>query len=382
MINEYRYLASFKPKGYPVKHRHREAFDPDLLAPSEFMARTRKIRELDHELDRFIFTAKDYFELVSDAYASNIHWSTSLEGNPLTDQEVVRVTRETLSGQVRERPPGPSQEVVNHLVNLLYPQLFSLPWTEQKVCELNRMLLADTGTTARTGEYRAHHVMVGDPGTGEEHFIAAPPDDVPDQMRKLIQWTNGRSQVYDPIIAATVMFHEFESIHPFENGNGRTGRCLFHLFLQATALKNSHLCKIDHKMIEDRDLYYDLLAYTDETGSYRELIDFFSLAILRSYEEANEALGKKDLLSMELDETSKRLAQKAKAHRAFFSIAEARGWAGNLSEQTIGKRLSELEDLGFLESSGRTKSRRYRMKDPLSEFRDGLKDGKGPAGTL
>lgn len=379
MINEYQNLTAFKPKGYPVKHRHKETFDPHISVGPEFVRRVKRIRELDLDFDRFILSADDYFDLVTEAHASNIHWSTKLEGNPLTENEVKRLTRDTMSGNIHEKNSGPNQEVINHLFNILHPGAFGLPWKHETICLLNKFLLDGTGNPALSGQYRKKHAMVGDPATGEEHFIAAPPEFIAQEMGTLLEWTNDRAWIYDPIIAATTMFHEFESIHPFEDGNGRTGRCLFHLYLQDRALKNSHLCKIDRKMVEDADLYYGLLGYTDETGSYKELLDFVSIAILRGYEEAYDALSKKDLLSTGLNENAKRILIKAKSFKGYFSIKDARTWIDSLSDQTIGKYLSELEGLGALESIGRTKSLRYRMKDPLVQFKDMLEQKREAA---
>lgn len=373
MINDQRYLVAFKPKGYPVRHKHKELFDPAISVSPEFASRVKKIRELDNEFERFILTADDYFNLVTDASASNIHWSTKIEGNPLSENEVRKVTRETLSGNLEERNNGPNQEIINHLVNLFYPDAFKLPWAHKTICILHSYLLDGTGNPSLQGMYRKKHVMAGNKETGEENFIAAPPEFIEREIGTLLDWTNDQALVYDPIIAATVMFHEFESIHPFEDGNGRTGRCLFHLYLQDRALKNSHLCKIDNKMVEDSELYYDLLGYADETGSYKELLDLVSIAILKSYEEAKEILSGQDLLSSELNENAKRILIKAKSHKEYFSIKEARSWIDNLSDQTVGKYLAQLEELGALESIGHTKSLRYRMKDPLIQFKEMLK---------
>lgn len=91
--------------------------------------------------------------------------------------------------------------------------------------------------------------------------------------------------------------------------------------------------------------------------------------MLKSYEEAQEALSKKDLLSAGLDEASKRLLIKAKARKGYFSRKEAASWVDGMSEQTVGKRLNELEEMGALESTGQTRAKRYRMKDPLANFK-------------
>lgn len=355
-----------------MRHRHKEVFDPQMTVSKEFGPRVRKIRELDIEFDRYILKASDYADLITEAYASNIHWSTSLEGNPLSEDEVRIITRETLFGNMKESRSGPVQEIINHLVNMCSPEAFCLPWSDSTVCMLNHVLLEGTGSSVPIGKYRDRRAMVGDPLTGEEHFIPAPPEWIPGEMAQLLEWTNNKSLVYEPIIAATIMFHEFESIHPFADGNGRTGRSLFHLYLQQRALKNSHLCKIDQKLIENTDLYYDLLAYTDQTGSYDELIEMVSIVVLKSYEEAREALSKRDLLGTNLDDASKRILINAKAHKEYFSRLEAMEWVDGLSEQTVGNRLNALEEIGALESKGKTRSKRYRMKDPLADFKTAI----------
>jgi Fic family protein len=369
MINDYSYLTQFKPRGYPVSHKRKVPFSPRITISREFTERINRVRELDQEFERFILRADDYLDLVVDAYASNIHWSTALEGNPLSEEEVRKVTRMTMTGRV-EHPGGPNQEIINHLVNVYMPMGFQLPWTRETLCRLNEYLLEDTGNRSKVGIFRTTPAYVGDPVTGEEHFKPAPPEHIGEEIDSLLYWVNNDAPIYNPVIAASVMFHEFESIHPFEDGNGRTGRCLFHLYLKYTALKNSHLCKIDHKMLENSELYYDLLGYADQEGSYKELLDFISIALLRSYEEAYEELMSKDLLSSSLDETAKQLLIRARRHKDNFSIREARSWINGLSEQTIAKRLRELEAEGALESKGRTVGLRYRFKDPFVGTRE------------
>ncbi len=376
MINEYHNLTQFKPTGYPVRHKHKVPFNPEISISKEFSERVRRIRELDQEFKRFLLKADDYLDLIVDAYASNIHWSVALEGNPLTEKEVRKVTRTTLTGTV-EHPGGPSQEIINHLVNVYMPRDLPMPWNKETLCRLNTYLLENTGNSSMIGSFRNKQSYVGNADLGEEHFIASPPEHIGQEMDALLDWLNAKAPIYDPIIAATVFFHEFESIHPFEDGNGRTGRCLFHLYLKYTALKHSDLCKIDQRLIEDSDIYYNLLGYTDQFGSYKELLDYISIALLKSYEEAYETLSNKDLLSSSLDETSKRLLDKARSHRTYFSITDARSWMGsNISDQTMGKRLKELERLGALESTGRTVRLRYRFKDPLNDINELLRTGK------
>ena len=127
---------------------------------------------------------------------------------------------------------------------------------------------------------------------GQETFRPCPPIHIAREMESLLDWTNRRAPALHPLVAATVFFHEFESIHPFLDGNGRVGRTLFHLYLQQHGLANSHLCMVEKELTTDPETYYQLLAWTDQSTSYAELLDYFSAALLRSYEAALKRIEK------------------------------------------------------------------------------------------
>ncbi len=326
---------------------------------------------MDMELDRFILSAADYLELVTEAYASNIHWSTKLEGNPLSEEEVVRLTRQTFAGK-EEKNPGPQQEIVNHLYGHFLRDRLKLPWSPGTIRSVHDMLTEGTGTEGVPGEFRRTHASVFDAGT--EAFIACPPEHIEDEISSLLVWLNSFGQALEPLVCSTVFFHEFESVHPFQDGNGRVGRTLFHLLLQETGMRNAKLCKIDHHLLRNPATYYDLLAYADESASYAEMIDYFSLCVLEAYEEALGKYRGKDLLSEGLDEGSIRLVQKARSCGVAFTLKEAAGWVEGVGEQTVRSRLNHLVDIEVLSKEGRTAATRYRFLDPFESFKEKVRE--------
>ncbi|MCG7844890.1 MAG: Fic family protein, partial [Methanomassiliicoccales archaeon] len=192
---------------------------------------------------------------------------------------------------------------------------------------------------------------------------------VREELRSLLDWLNSYGQSLEALVCATVMFHEFESIHPFEDGNGRVGRTLFHLLLQDMGLTNSKLCKIELQLLQEPSIYYSLLAYADESGSYRELVEYFALCVLNAYEEAVNAFGSKDLASNGLDEATLRLVQKARELNDWFAVKDAVSWVEGLGEQSVRKRLNELVGIGSLTKEGRTMSTRFKFLDPFEPFK-------------
>lgn len=372
MVINYDRFLSYHPSGQPVRHRRKVPFQPLIMIGTGTKDVLLDIRRLDNELDRFVLTATDYMELVTEAYASNVHWSTQLEGNPLKEEEVMRLTRQTFSGKEGEMNPGPQQEIINHLYAYFLRDRLRLPWSLGTLRSVHAMLTEGTGTEGVPGEFRTTHASIMDHGT--EAFIACPPQYLQEEASSLLEWLNSSGPALEPLVCSTVFFHEFESIHPFRDGNGRVGRTLFHLLIQESGMRNSKLCQIDRHLLRDPSVYYDLLAYADEKSSYSEMIEYFALCVLEAYQEAFERFRGKDLLSKGLDESSIRLVQKAREVAAPFELRTAAGWVEGLGEQSLRARLNRLVDMGFLAKDGRTAATRYRFIDPFQSFKEKVRE--------
>lgn len=322
----------------------------------------REIHELDSILGGYMLSEQDYYDLVLDAYSSNIHWSTRIEGNRMTLEEVRDLaTRYTACG-TRESPNGPIQEILNHM-GFLFQKEFEMPWSLDTILFVHRSLMTGVGSAA-PGVLRDTDVCVrGSDGT--EFFIACPKGAVEAETASLMDWVN--ASPFGDIVTATLFFHEFESIHPFEDGNGRTGRVLFQALLKQLGLPNCDLCKFEEKMLSDTQTYYGLLAYTDSTGNYTPLVRYVSESMLCAYREAVEAFSGRDRLKG-MDENARYLAMKAKKKGAF-TLQEASSWL-SIGDVALRKRLEELVEAGILGKEGRTRSLRYVFLDPFRSLRE------------
>ena len=325
-----------------------------------------RIRILDAELERIILSDRDYLELVKDSFSSNIHRSVSLEGNPLSEKEVRRISTSFLEGRLNDLDTdNHTQEILNHLYSFLFKEKFSLPWDIEKIKQVHRIITMGIGLGTEPGVFRKERSCVrGEDGF--EYFIPCPPEHLEEEMDSLLDWLN--HSPYDEVVTATIFFHEFESIHPFDDGNGRAGRTLFHMLLQEMGLKNSGLCKFEKEVLGSLDLYYNLLAYTDESGDYEPIVLYVTESLLHAYEEALDSLQGKNILK-NLDEASKTLVIRAKGN-SWFSVPDAAGWIVSMSEQSIRKRLVQVEGMGVIERKGKTRSLRFRFKDPFIDLKE------------
>ena len=364
MASDYREkldYSRYKVDGYPVRHKEKVPFYPMLSLSQDVRRMMREIREMDRSLDDLILSGADYEDLVLDAYASNIHWSTKIEGNRMTMEEVRELTRKYTSGEARESPMGPVREILNHLDSMFSDSLFRMPWSVETVKRVHFILMKGVGQT-EPGRIRDVDVSVTDP-SGFEYFIACPHGKVEVELERLVDWVN--CSHLDEFATATAFFHEFESIHPFEDGNGRTGRVLFQTILRELGLRNCGLCKFEEKLLSDTGTYYDLLAYTDRIANYTPLIHYVIESLREAYKEAVDTLSEKRP-SPRLEENTRKLAMMAKKNS--FGFQEACGW-NPLGEASVRSKLNTLVNLGILGKEGRTRSMRYVFRDPFRDLR-------------
>lgn len=338
-----------------------------VITPPHLRERLLEVTQFDQELERFILRRTDYFELVSDAWAANFHASTALEGNPLDLEEVRRSTKNSMRGEpVTDNDPH-HQEIVQHVLSWASPDLFQRTWDVELVRKVH-FLLTDGLDDAKylPGRLRDDHDRVQITGKdGTVWFEGAPGVHVLDELTELLRWLRDEAPALHPLVAATVFFHEFESIHPFEDGNGRLGRVLFHAYLQVSGLENAHKCMIEPILTQDPDLYYRILAHADHTGSYTPLLDFVVDAALGAYEEAVTRFRERDLLTVGVDENRKRLLIQAKRRGDWFTVKDATEWVDGRGESSVRNYLLYWEQQGAVESTGTTRDRRFRFADPL-----------------
>lgn len=368
MIMDYRKYDSYKAEAYPVRHRKKDLSRIEARIDLEYKRKILDIRDMDAQLGNYILGADDYVELVSEAHSVNVHWSTHLEGNPLSLDEVRKSSRRMMtSKEVIIKDPGPAQEIMNHLYFLFAGDMFLLPWHIETIEDLHRILMTGTGEDCSPGTIRTKGEEMGVyTEDGTESFIACPGVHVRNELGALLDWID--ISPYDPLVTAVVFFHEFESIHPFTEGNGRVGRTLFHILMQELGLENFGLCRLEDKLLAVNGRYYSLMEYTDAEADYTPLCEFFTDCILEAYDEAIREFSAKDVLKG-LDENARTIALEARAEGDWFSVSDAREWVGGVGEQTVRARLSDLTGMKVLEKDGLTRATRYRFRDPFEHLR-------------
>lgn len=126
--------------------------------------------------------------------------------------------------------------------------------------------------------------VLKNPRTGE--IVYTPPDvqEVLSYMKNLEEYINENNDI-NPLIKLAIIHYQFESIHPFYDGNGRTGRILNILYLILNDLLDSPILYLSKYIIRNKNEYYKLFAEIRETGSFEEWIMYFLIGIEEMSEE-------------------------------------------------------------------------------------------------
>lgn len=196
--------------------------------------------------------------LQRDARVRNTHSSTAIEGNPLT-LEQVRLIEE--GHGLPAEPSRAKREVLNYLAGLRYVERHAdkKRVTHRDVFTLHTTLADEVMDQGDAGRYRDIQVYVG-------RYTPPEPQLVRELMAELLAWWNGQSREWSPVISSAILHYQFEAIHPFADGNGRTGRALALWELYRRGFDTHHIFSVDEVYSEDRPAYYAALANVRKQG--------------------------------------------------------------------------------------------------------------------
>jgi Fic family protein len=150
------------------------------------------------------------------------------------------------------------------------------PLSARLVREMHGALLArGRGSEKSPGEFRRSQNWIGGSRPGNAHFVPTPPALVPDAISALERFLHEEHARYPVLVTAALAHVQFESIHPFLDGNGRIGRLMIPLLLHQAGLLRQPLLYLSLYLKQHRDDYYRLLDRVRSTGDWEMWLDFF-----------------------------------------------------------------------------------------------------------
>ncbi len=296
--------------------------------------------------------------LQKDTRTRNVHASTAIEGNPLTLEQVraVEEGREPAASDPRSR-----REVVNCFAGLRYVEKNAAKKTirHEDLFNLHRILAGEVMDQGEAGRYRSIAVRVG-------NYLPPTPNEVSGLMFELLDWWNKRSTGLSPVLSSAILHYRFEAIHPFADGNGRTGRALALWELYRRGFDTHHIFSVDEYYWEDRPRYYAALEAVRHAGEdLTSWLEYCAEGLRQTLERVWLRVQAYDLKSPEkivLRPKQERLLELLRDHG---TMAPAELWSAlGVSKQGTLDLLRPLIAAGLVEKIGNKKTGRYALRTP------------------
>ncbi len=264
-----------------------------------------------------------------------IHDSLAIEQNTLTLEQVTSV----LNGKMIIAPPKDIQEVKNAYE--IYELLDTLdPYSVDDLLKAHGVMTS--GLVEESGFFRTKPVGVVDSKSGEVIHVGTLPAYVPQAVEDLLQWL--KSDDTNDIIKSCIFHFEFESIHPFLDGNGRTGRLWQTLILSKVDPIFAYL-PVESMIYKKQDEYYQAINDSDYAGESTEFIIF----MLETIKDALlEATAQSDIQSDNKDVTleEQKIIELLIDNPNITQLEVAK--ALNVTDRTIKRRMKTMQEKNLI----------------------------------
>lgn len=362
-------LKSFVPLTLPLKE--------EIVNQLEFI---NKLIEANKSLAQYQIMLKNTkidseFLLNPFIYNEAVH-STKIEGTQVTLDEVLEV-------EVKSRKGNKDvQEAINyyHALKDGMDTLKELPISSRLFKLLHKTLLSNNvrGSNRTPGEFRKIQNFIGPEGCTIETASYIPPEPqlVDEYMSNLDNYINDPLDKYDELIRVAIMHAQFETIHPFLDGNGRIGRILIPLYLYSKDVINYPNFFISDILEKDKHKYYRYLNDIRFKGDWTQWIKFFLECIDVQAKKNIQLIEEINILYEEDLEKANSLINTSNIRNLvnmMFELpiftAKIMAKLTGISEPTCRRYLNKLEEEKIIFSNGKIRSKTYYYYSLLDKLR-------------
>lgn len=286
-----------------------------------------------------------------------------------------------------EEPEAPEKrddwlEVNNYVkaMNQAIDELQKLPLSCRLIRQAHRILLASgRGEQKTPGEFRTSQNWIGGASIVDAVFVPPAAEKLGELMSDFEKFLNNQEFHIPHLIKIAIAHYQFETIHPFLDGNGRVGRLLITLYLVASGILEKPLLYLSAFFEKDRSLYYDKLTVTREKNDLNQWIKYFLVGVAKTAEEGTLTLQKIMQLKARAEEKvfgmGKRSANARKLLLGLFqnpvaSIKDIQAIT-NLSPKAAGDLVAVFVEKGLLtETTKQQRNRIFVFREYLKLFGD------------
>ncbi|MEO6282752.1 MAG: Fic family protein [Dyadobacter sp.] len=373
-------MKDFKAGGY-VSQSYYKSFQPENIN-RDWLVDDMQLLSLLSKADRSLGRLDMYSEYVHiDLYirmhiAKEATQSSKIEGTR-TNLEEAFLEKDEISMEKRDD----WEEVQNYIsaMNEAVKQLHTLPFSSRLIRQTHKTLLQGVrGRHKQPGEYRISQNWIGGVTINDAVFVPPVHTSIADLMSDIEKFANDEINPLPDLLKIGLIHYQFETIHPFLDGNGRVGRLLITLYLVNKGILKQPILYLSDYFERNRTLYYDNLMRARTHNDINQWLKFFLVGIIEISKTGvstfDGILQLKRSLDIKIQSFGNRASDAKKIVEYLYGqpvidVSRIESITGK-SKVTNYKLLSDFEKLEILqEISGGQRNKLYIFKDYLDLFR-------------
>ncbi len=361
---------AFVPKPLPP--------DPPLVLDADLHELIEKAMLAVGRLDGLTTVLPDPMLFIYSYVRKEAVLSSQIEGTQSSLSDLLLFENKGVAGV----PLNDVQEVSNYVAAMTYglKRLKELPISLRLLKEIHGVLLKKgRGAKTAPGEFRTSPNWIGGTRPGNAVFVPPPPDHLLDCLGALEKFLHN-DPVKTPLLLKVALAHvQFETIHPFQDGNGRLGRLLITFLFCADGVLSEPLLYLSLYFKQHRQQYYDLLQAVRLTGDWEAWLRFFLTGVATTANQAAQTARNLMKLAAADEKRIQSLGKAAGSALRLHRLLQAQPVVSiatvskelNLSVPTVTAGLERLETLGMVrEITGGNYARVYTYKKYLALLND------------
>jgi Fic family protein len=301
--------------------------------------------------------------------------SSKIEGTKTNIEEAL-LDKEDVEDEKRDD----WEEVQNYInaLNSAIKNLEKLPFSSRLIKETHKILLQGVrGNHKLPEEFRSSQNWIGGASINDATFIPPVHTSIHEYMGDLEKFVHNREFYFPDLLKIALIYYQFETIHPFLDGNGRVGRLMITLYLVEKGILKKPILYLSDYFERNRTLYYDNLMRVREKNDLTQWFKFFLVGIIETTKSGINTFDKVLKLQKEVELKIQNLGSRQKNAQAVtnYLFQHPIVDAGKVKELTslsspsVYKLISELESCGIIkETTGAKRGKIYAFREYIDIF--------------
>lgn len=375
-------IRQYKAGSYKKQYGY-QSFSPEPIN-HEWVISDAKLNHLLSEANRKMGELNAFSHLVPDVdffikmhIAKEATKSSRIEGTQTSIEEAIQNAE-----QIDPEKRDDWQEVHNYIeaMNEAILLLDKLPLSNRLLRLTHKKLLQGVrGKHKLPGEFRTSQNWIGGASLKDAYFIPPAPDEVPDLMSDLEKFLHNVEISIPHLICIGIAHYQFETIHPFLDGNGRLGRLFITLYLISNNIITKPVLYLSDFFEKNRQLYYDNLTFVRTKNEMLQWLTFFLVGVMETAQSSIDTFNtiitlRRDIENRRIIQLGKKVPLAMELVKYLYSkpIADVNEIAGALAINisTAHRLVQDFEKQGILkEQTGYKRNRIFVFEDYLNLFK-------------